>query len=203
MVGGVGDLAFVNKHVSEGFLNPYPIDQLCRMGRKKHWTYAKFVKNKLSQYAEANSSDYLELVELMIEFMKQDVTLLNADSVTLENLLHKLDDLNFAFRHVNNYMKGLTVSERREVWTSYIDSAMPRIEKTQKVFIREVEKKEVWDDIDPLMLSYFQVYVKFFKSLNAELKTCEDGEVDKKLRTISMFILVYQPVIFAYKGIDV
>jgi hypothetical protein len=102
----------------------------------------------LSQYAEANSSDYLELVELMIEFMKQDVTFLNADSVTLENLLHKLDDLNFAFRHVNNYMKGLTVSERREVWTSYIDSAMPRIEKTQKVFIREIEKKEVWDDID-------------------------------------------------------
>jgi hypothetical protein len=45
--------------------------------------------------------------------------------------------------------------------------------------------------------------VKFFKSLNAELKTCEDGEVDKKLRTISMFILVYQPVIFAYKGIGV
>ena len=203
IIGGIGNLAVSNRHLSSGFLNPYPIDQIYRVGRRKHWSYAKLVKEKLSQYAETNSSEYLELLKLMIDFMSQDVNLLHADSVTLGNLQQKLDDLNFAFRHVDNYMRGLTVSERREIWTTYIDSAIPRIERDKRAFIKHVEKKEVWSDIEPLMLSYIQVYVMFFKSLNADLKRCEDVDVDKTLRTISMFILVYQPVIFAYEGIDV
>ena len=192
-----------SKYISEGFLNPFPIDEVIQLGRKKHWKYAKYVKEKLTQNAGANSSDFAELLKLMIDFVKEDVTLLRIDTATLETFFRKIDELNEAFRQIDNYMKKLSMPERRKVWTAYIDSAVPKMEKAQESFARVIEDKLEWDDVDPLMISYFKLYVRAFQSLNSELKTCQDQDVDRILNTISVFILVYQPVIYAHASIGI
>lgn len=175
---------------------PSPLNSMAKKLRRDHLS-DRIVEGLIRDYIKQNSGLYENLVEIMLELMRSEISFEEPNGSILEEYENKIKTLDTRFSYIDHFMDKMTEWEKNEIWRDYVLESIDNLKKLKLNIVNEIKRKESWNNGDTIIVSYFDLYINFLSSIVLGLeKSKKVSESDRMPLSFSAFI--YQVVIYAY-----
>ncbi|QRF74906.1 hypothetical protein Thermo_00399 [Thermoplasmatales archaeon] len=185
-----------NKEYFRSLIVPTPLSSIEKKLRKDH-SSSKIVKDLIRDYVKKNSDLYENLAEIMLELMRSEISFEEPNEYVLKEYGKKIRELDTRFNYIDNFMNDMNERDKNALWRDYVLESISNLNKLRPDIVKNIKRKESWNNNDALFISYYDLYTNLLNSIALTLaKSKKMSDSDKILLSFASFI--YQVVIYAY-----
>lgn len=182
----------------ENPLIPHPLKALRKDLQKKHSPLRGVIEKLIDDYVESNGPGFLKMSDLFLKIMEHDINLYEFTESDFEELNSEIEKLDSKFRHVNDFIRELSIGERKRLWMDKYEDNLRSIKRTRDAVLRQLQIKEIWEPVDSLFYSYCLLLMSTLEDSIETLRDLPPEDFTKSARYHDFFSAIYGSIILGY-----
>ncbi|MCL4479974.1 MAG: hypothetical protein M1113_00595 [Candidatus Thermoplasmatota archaeon] len=184
--------------VRDNLFIPLPLASLSKDLRRQHLSLRPIVDKLIDDYVKESGKGFAKLNELLEKLMEDELDLNSITEADRKEFEAELEKIDKRFQPVLKTIWQLNWNERRDLFLEQGEALSTVLRKTRSGLLKDLKKKSTLTREDYIFYSYFVHFVPMLDILTDMLDASNKENVDARITVLSMFLLIYGPVITSY-----